>query len=482
FVSDRFGDEIEIEHCEIDCSQHTVTGWRGGDISDHVVKVAEWQEKHPDELCMVVLEELDKIIKFATFEPSFDPQSNILRLLDGESVSTIASRNSVDKTVDMRRVILVGAGAFMGIEEVISKRLMGTETYGFFRESKSIAYSNDVKALRAETTIEDLIAYGIKAELAGRLMGIVVMPELEREALRQIINGYDKSLENRTQCLLGEGRSFSITDAAADYIVDKALELGVGARAIDQIASPFASKAAAEALDDMYAKDFVLDLHDEKLQLTCNKSDTPLSPQVLTLPRLTKTTIDTYQLTMSRLGSSRCNQYFKEIAYSIEKTERFADMMARYYISGEFSVAELAEAQTAAKYLYESMCWFIAEAFPNDLTLSSTYMVVHKMWLENLGLMKTILYRDPARGGSDSSLVEQIVTQKTIKVSEMSFKALASYARFNDYSEDAQRRAAQILSKNLEHYGEDRSNTLRTIMKAIANGESHDMSETPLWI
>ncbi|MDD6601470.1 hypothetical protein, partial [Parafannyhessea umbonata] len=61
--------------------------------------------------------------------------------------------------------------------------------------------------------------------------------------LRQIVKGSERSLERRVSNLLGAGRAFRISDAAAEAIAREAHESGLGARRIDQVANHFEAEA-----------------------------------------------------------------------------------------------------------------------------------------------------------------------------------------------------------------------------------------------
>ena len=101
--------------------------------------------------------------------------------------------------------------------------------------------------------LQDLVSWGFMPEFVGRFGAVVCVPALTCANLRQIVKGSERSLERRVSNLLGAGRAFRISDAAADAIAREAHESGLGARRIDQVANHF----EAEATVRLHADDSV---------------------------------------------------------------------------------------------------------------------------------------------------------------------------------------------------------------------------------
>ena len=101
--------------------------------------------------------------------------------------------------------------------------------------------------------LQDLVRWGFMPEFVGRFGAVVCVPVLTFASLRQIVKGSERSLERRVSNLLGAGRAFRISDAAADAIAREAHESGLGARRIDQVANHF----EAEATVRLHADDSV---------------------------------------------------------------------------------------------------------------------------------------------------------------------------------------------------------------------------------
>lgn len=229
----------------IDCAGITGAGWAGDSVSSELRRVAHALDAAPGQPVIAFWDEADKLVRSSSGQNrGFDAQSNFLKLLDGEEMVLEAEQpGQQEMTLNTARILNVFAGAFMGIEDIVKKRLL----------SHSLSVAGDrsnpglmsAQELYRACSLQDLISWGFMPELVGRFGAVVSVPALSVASLRKIVKGSERSLEHRISNLLGPHRAFAIEDAAADRIAHEAARSGLGARRIDQLANRFAAKALA---------------------------------------------------------------------------------------------------------------------------------------------------------------------------------------------------------------------------------------------
>jgi ATP-dependent Clp protease ATP-binding subunit ClpX len=178
---------------------------------------------------------LDEIDKKASANSGFgsDPsgagaQKTILKLVEGTTF-TVPDKDNYAIDVDTTNMLFICGGAFEGLSEIIAHRLHKDKTsIGF---GASVGDEKTVLMSAAETA--DLIAFGIKRELAGRLPVIAHLDELSVAQIKSILHEPRDSLEQQMRLLLSvHGIDFEIEDAARELIATAAEAKRIGARGL----------------------------------------------------------------------------------------------------------------------------------------------------------------------------------------------------------------------------------------------------------
>lgn len=229
----------------IDCTGITGAGWAGDSVSSELRRVAHELDGAGPAPVLAFWDEADKLVRSQKGEMrGFDAQSNLLKLLDGgRMVLEPEQPGQHEIELDTSRVLNVFAGAFMGIEDIVRRRLLSQKVS--VAGTRMVPGLLDAKDLYAKAGLEDLISWGFMPELVGRFGAVVSVPALSVASLEKIVKGTPRSLECRVSNLLGPARSFAIDDAAASLIAHEAAASGLGARRIDQMANRFAAEALA---------------------------------------------------------------------------------------------------------------------------------------------------------------------------------------------------------------------------------------------
>jgi ATP-dependent Clp protease ATP-binding subunit ClpX len=131
---------------------------------------------------------------------------------------------------DTTNVLFICAGAFVGLEEIIAKRL-GRGGFGFGQMSENRQVAGD--GLLRQVKPEDLEAFGLIPEIIGRLPVIAPLDALGVEDLARILQTPKGSLIQQFRKLVRfHGADLLFTDAAVREIARIALARGTGARGL----------------------------------------------------------------------------------------------------------------------------------------------------------------------------------------------------------------------------------------------------------
>ncbi|MDR2886021.1 MAG: AAA family ATPase, partial [Rikenellaceae bacterium] len=134
--------------------------------------------------------------------------------------------------VDTSSILFICGGAFDGIEKKVAKRL-NTNAVGYGQLSRPEV---DREAVMQYIMPQDLRSFGLIPELIGRLPVITSLEPLGREALRSILTQPKNAIIRQyTRLFEIEDIKLSFDDKVLDYIVDKAVEFGLGARGLRSI-------------------------------------------------------------------------------------------------------------------------------------------------------------------------------------------------------------------------------------------------------
>ena len=256
----------------IDATSITAAGYIGDSFGKQWVRASAALEENPDRNVLIFVDEVDKMFAQApTREGSalFD----LLKPLEGGILEgKDDSRDGNSYRLDCDRCIFVMAGAFTGIEDAIASRLgisRSTVGFGSAAQGAPSEYDRSEDGLRARVSLEDIEAWGMPREMAGRLSTVRFLAALDEDALREIIR---RNKHDEYARMLPEGARFSIDAAAEDLLVENALEAHYGARSINQQINEVFFGALWRAMANMHpvaavtltARDGVLDFDIEQ--------------------------------------------------------------------------------------------------------------------------------------------------------------------------------------------------------------------------
>jgi ATP-dependent Clp protease ATP-binding subunit ClpX len=237
---------LNVPFCIADATVLTEAGYVGEDVENILVKLLQAADGDIEaaQRGIIYIDEIDKISRRAD-SPSLTKdvggegvQQGLLKILEGTvaNIPPKGGRKHPEQQyvqVDTTNILFICGGAFDGLEKVVAKRVT-TQTIGI--NTRPDTNPKAEQALLAQLQPEDLKKYGLIPELIGRLPVIATLEPLEADALLAILTEPKNALVKQFVKLLDlEGIDLTIDKEALDYIVEKALELKLGARGLRSI-------------------------------------------------------------------------------------------------------------------------------------------------------------------------------------------------------------------------------------------------------
>ncbi|MEO0311707.1 MAG: hypothetical protein RIQ89_1364 [Bacteroidota bacterium] len=237
---------LNVPFCIADATVLTEAGYVGEDVESvlsRLLQAADYDVASAEK-GIVYIDEIDKISRKSD-NPSITRdvsgegvQQALLKLLEGTTANVPPQggrKHPEQKMIQMdtSNILFICGGAFDGIDKKIMRRL-NSNAMGFqsSKDGEQIDKTNYLQYLSPA----DLKAFGLIPELIGRLPILTHLEPLDKAALRDILTEPKNALVKQYEKLFKlENIDLNFDVKVLDFIVEKALELKLGARGLRSI-------------------------------------------------------------------------------------------------------------------------------------------------------------------------------------------------------------------------------------------------------
>ena len=235
---------LDVPFAVCDATSLTESGYVGEDVENillRLIQAADWDIPRA-ERGIIYIDEMDKIARKEGVNRSITRdvsgegvQQELLKIIEGciANVPPQGGRKHPHQEflqIDTRNILFICGGAFDGLEQVVESRAnSGSARLGFLAGSRST--SSSLGSGGHGVTPDDLLEFGFIPEMVGRLPVTVMLEQLDREALVQVLTEPKNAIIKQYQHLFTmDGVELEFTQGALEAAADRALEHATGAR------------------------------------------------------------------------------------------------------------------------------------------------------------------------------------------------------------------------------------------------------------
>ncbi len=238
---------LDVPFTMADATSLTEAGYVGDDVENIISRLlqAANYDIEKTQRGIVYIDEIDKIARKSEDNARRDisgegVQQGLLKIIEGTvaSVPTQPGRKTTQQEyvqVDTKNILFICAGAFSGLEKIISARGKGS-SIGFgadVREKEEMGK----KDIFNNVEPDDLIKFGLIPEIVGRLPVISPLEGLTTEDLKKILSEPKNSVVHQYKKLFElDNIELIFDDEALNEIAKQAIERKTGARGLRAIA------------------------------------------------------------------------------------------------------------------------------------------------------------------------------------------------------------------------------------------------------